>query len=118
VKRGQCFVCHTPHASSREHLVLGGGADLCFKCHGDQARLIQGLPRVHTPVLRGECVRCHAPHGSPNPNMLVKKGTALCLACHDPKKPALRAAHRKAPATGECMRCHDPHSGDPPARRR
>ena len=118
VKRGQCFACHTPHASPREHLVKGGGADLCFQCHGDQARLIRELPRVHEPVLRGQCVKCHLPHGSPNPNMLAKKGNALCTACHDPKKPALQAAHRKAPATGECVRCHDPHSGARPSRKR
>jgi predicted CXXCH cytochrome family protein len=110
VKAGECFRCHTPHASSRPHLLLQGGADLCFGCHEKERKTFDAAT-VHAPVRKGECLACHAPHGSENKALAVKAGPELCLSCHARQRALAGARWVHDPfKSGDCDACHRPHA--------
>src|SRR6266511_3818674 len=85
VREGRCFECHTPHASSREHLLVGSGGALCWRCH-EKAQKAMDRPFVHAVP-------------------------ALCTNCHDAADAAMKAKHAKVPPGTLCTSCHDPHAG-------
>ncbi|MCC6680321.1 MAG: hypothetical protein IT445_05400 [Phycisphaeraceae bacterium] len=66
VAQGQCTTCHTPHRSTRPHLIKPQAEQLCYNCH-DPAQLRNS---THPPVVRGDCTLCHAGHGADNPDLL------------------------------------------------
>ena len=37
VAEGNCIGCHDPHQSDYRYTLKGQAADLCFKCHNDEA---------------------------------------------------------------------------------
>src|SRR6266511_4719658 len=110
VREGRCFECHTPHASSREHLLVGSGGALCWRCH-EKAQKAMDRPFVHTAVRRGECAKCHAIHGGSEKKLLSTAGADLCTNGHDPNEAAAKAKHAKVPPGTLCTSCHDPHAG-------
>ncbi|HEY6098461.1 MAG TPA: cytochrome c3 family protein, partial [Anaeromyxobacter sp.] len=53
--------CHTPHASSRAHLLLRAPPALCASCHDPRG---EKLRAKHARVPAGAaCGECHEPHG-------------------------------------------------------
>ncbi len=60
VKQGTCFACHTPHATSRQHLVKANVAELCGECHdSSDAEVAAKHRRVNADA---DCTSCHPPH--------------------------------------------------------
>jgi predicted CXXCH cytochrome family protein len=113
-EQGECTICHDPHASSANSLLLAEGVELCGDCHDDVAELIEKSEYVHSPVEDG-CPECHNPHSGPNPFMLPAKGKQLCNECHDDiVEEAKAAAVDHAPALDEagCLNCHSPHASN------
>ncbi len=66
VRQGQCVLCHTPHRSSRPHLIRPSGEQICYNCHEP------GEIRTssHPPVQRADCLFCHAGHRSEREHLL------------------------------------------------
>ncbi len=109
VKAGRCFECHTPHASSRDHLLVEGGGSLCWGCHAKTQKVLE-QPFVHSPVKLGECTKCHEIHGGALKKLLVRAGADLCFGCHAPQKALLASSWVHQPfGDGDCASCHDPH---------
>ena len=54
---GDCVVCHHPHQSRQEHLLLGPVRDLCLSCH--RAEDVYANEN-HVDV--ENCLDCHNPH--------------------------------------------------------
>jgi predicted CXXCH cytochrome family protein len=136
---GRCLLCHAPHGSANEHMVVRPGAALCTGCHARkspgmaakhpgmnlaavacsschdphvQAKTAKGLlrPAQHLPFARRQCESCHTSRGSAS---LTAKGADLCLKCHETFRPVLARPVVHAPLRGEkaCVACHDPHAG-------
>jgi predicted CXXCH cytochrome family protein len=113
-EQGECTICHDPHASSANSLLLAEGAELCGDCHDEVAELVEESEYVHSPVEDG-CPECHNPHSGPNPFMLSAKGKQLCNEFHDDiAEEAKSAAVDHAPALDEagCLNCHTPHASN------
>jgi predicted CXXCH cytochrome family protein len=113
-EQGECTICHDPHASSENSLLLAEGVELCGDCHDEAAELIEQSEFVHSPVEDG-CTECHNPHSGPNPFMLSAKGKDLCNECHDDiVDEAKAAAVDHAPMLDEagCLGCHSPHASN------
>jgi predicted CXXCH cytochrome family protein len=113
-EQGECTICHDPHASSADSLLLAEGVELCGDCHDEVAELIEESEFVHSPVEDG-CTECHNPHSGPNPFMLPAKGKDLCNECHDDiVDEAKAAAVDHAPVLDEagCLNCHSPHASN------
>ncbi|NTV50187.1 MAG: cytochrome C [Geobacteraceae bacterium] len=110
VKEGKCTGCHSPHQSGHKFQLLGGGQDLCIKCH--KKTIISGKVK-HGPVNDGECSACHSHHSSGFPNLLAEKGNDVCYSCHTDKKAEFASKkHIHAPMKTGCIKCHNPHSSD------
>ncbi len=64
---GQCLLCHNPHRSKHEALLLKAQPDLCYDCHdkGD-IKTIRG----HATLLGSRCSDCHEPHASTEQSLL------------------------------------------------
>lgn len=110
VKDGKCTGCHSPHQSGHNFQLLGGGQDLCFRCH--QKSIIAGKVK-HGPVAVGECNACHSHHSGGFPKLLAGKGNEACYACHKDKQTEFSTKpHIHAPMKTGCVQCHNPHSSD------
>jgi len=110
VKDGNCTGCHSPHQSGHNYQLLGGGQDLCFKCH--KKSLISGKVK-HGPVAVGECSACHTHHSGKFPKLLAAKGNDACYSCHGDKQAEFASKkHIHAPMKTGCVQCHNPHSSD------
>lgn len=110
VKDGKCTGCHSPHQSGHNFQLLGGGQDLCFRCH--QKTIIAGKVK-HGPVAVGECNACHTHHSGTFPKLLAGKGNEACYACHKDKQTEFSTKpHIHAPMKTGCVQCHNPHSSD------
>ncbi len=61
VRRGRCVACHSPHASSRPHLLVKEGAGLCVRCHDRGAAKWK---KIHADAgAEGmDCFDCHDAH--------------------------------------------------------
>jgi len=113
-EQGECTICHDPHASSENSLLLAEGVELCGDCHDEVADLIGTAESVHSPVEDG-CTECHNPHSGPSEYMLAAEGKELCNECHDDiVDEAKNAAVDHAPALDEtgCLNCHSPHASN------
>ncbi len=58
---GQCLVCHNPHKTSNEHLLIRAGQELCTYCHEAIDR--ETIPE-HQLTADQKCESCHSPHFS------------------------------------------------------
>jgi len=116
-----CQVCHTPHGSEREHLLVMGvtSNELCLTCHEKLRprmwRKRQGVhpdrPVVHSPEqmaavkrmgtrLGSEdrliCLSCHKIHHGQNGRFMIAmplEGSTFCLQCHPGKQSTLGTVH-------------------------
>jgi predicted CXXCH cytochrome family protein len=63
VRQGRCVACHTPHASSRPHLLIDAAPALCDRCHDRRA---QRWKKLHADAgAEGmDCLDCHDAHMS------------------------------------------------------
>lgn len=110
VKEGKCTGCHSPHQSGHKFQLLGGGQDLCLKCHSKT--IISGTVK-HGPVTDGECSACHSHHSASFPKLLAAKGNDVCYSCHTDKKTEFSSKkHIHEPMKTGCIQCHNPHSSD------
>jgi predicted CXXCH cytochrome family protein len=66
VRRGECVSCHTPHRSTRPHLIKPIAEQVCYQCHNSKE--IQTA--AHPPVHRVDCLLCHTGHSSPIKHLL------------------------------------------------
>ena len=116
-----CQVCHTPHGSSRDHLLVMGteSNQLCLTCH-DQMRPGMFREGDHTehpisPIVNAEqkaaitmlgtklgpeerliCLSCHKlHHGKGERFMLAAEltGGEMCISCHSEKRKLLGTSH-------------------------
>jgi predicted CXXCH cytochrome family protein len=63
---GGCRVCHFPHSSPNEFLLVSDSKDFCFHCH---SRDDFAKNPAHEGV-GSQCILCHDPHMSDNKNLL------------------------------------------------
>ncbi len=108
---GACTICHNPHASAQEKLLLAAGNDLCAICHTDFIADMTSGSFVHKPV-KENCANCHNPHSGPRPKMLPGTVRELCAKCHqDVVQRATEAAVGHGPVEDPdgCVKCHLPH---------
>ncbi|MHC4388799.1 MAG: cytochrome c3 family protein [Planctomycetota bacterium] len=69
--RDGCQVCHNPHGSIYDKLLMAGQTTTCIRCHwqetfNETSAGIGGVPHAGFAIGQGqECIDCHgAPHGS------------------------------------------------------
>ncbi len=111
---GACNMCHNPHVSKENGLLVASGAELCAGCHEEMAEMIEAAEHVHDPA-DDDCTDCHDPHSGPQPYMLFAAKRALCDECHDEiVATAEKSAFRHSPTTteDECLGCHSPHASN------
>lgn len=126
-----CYVCHMPHGSREEHLLVMGteSSQLCLTCH---ARLRPGLwrpdsPREHpqNPPLQTEaqkqaikdmgttpgpgdtliCLSCHKIHHGVSDRYLLAdtlKDSNLCIRCHPERAEMAGTSHDLRASAPEC----------------
>ncbi|NIA06642.1 MAG: hypothetical protein GWP14_03235 [Actinobacteria bacterium] len=66
VRQEQCVLCHTPHKSSRDHLIRPTAEKICYNCHEPDEIRTGNHPRVN----RVDCLLCHAGHSSAREHLL------------------------------------------------
>jgi predicted CXXCH cytochrome family protein len=101
VKEGDCFICHTFHASP----LAGDSASICLKCHAETP----GLDESHggIDIRSADCTGCHQPHQSTVAKLLyTTEHTPFaerdCAACHDERSDLLGGKVQKL-----CVSCHE-----------
>ncbi len=77
-----CTVCHSPHASSRQHLLMAHSSRLCVSCHEQRHEEREKGQYIHGIIDTIGCEACHEPHFSKNKALLHEMPNALCLECH------------------------------------
>lgn len=132
-----CSTCHDPHASSHRGLLManqhapfesgecsechaGGGksfaiggsvADICLKCHEDQAGARKAEFHAHIDGDRS-CTNCHNPHASNVGALMASSQQTLCTRCHFTDVPAKDKPKYMTHPGQECSSCHAPHGAD------
>jgi predicted CXXCH cytochrome family protein len=74
VKEGQCFECHDPHRSERDHLLTLSVLDGCLQCHDPPEDLSQP---AHGAAGVENCTACHDPHFGPAPMLKASSSIAV-----------------------------------------
>lgn len=57
VSNGYCIVCHAPHASPEQYMLLKKPDELCVECHAAGLIVNQAMHKD-----RADCTACHNPH--------------------------------------------------------
>ena len=70
VSNGYCIVCHAPHASPEQYMLLKKPDELCVECHTAGLIVNQVMHKG-----RADCTACHNPH--------VGKDSRLLKAEHE-----------------------------------
>ncbi|MCB2219979.1 MAG: OmpA family protein [Bacteroidetes bacterium] len=109
IEAGECAICHSPHSSSFDHLLVARTDHLCFECHESE---IMEKKIIHQPVQQGNCQACHNPHHSSEPSLLIKGRPALCFTCHEKTAQQITEEFIHPPFEDDCMNCHSPHSSE------
>ena len=94
VKKGNCVVCHDPHASNNVLLMRKEdvSADLCGGCHEWQKHSSHPLGSKvvdqRNPNITVECVSCHKGCGTENNPVMMHYPTTyeMCVQCHTDRK--------------------------------
>ena len=132
-----CGLCHDPHSSDQERLLVSGMNTLCAECHdleeddfkkkhgyqpvarlgcggchdahgSNQDKLLKGNHQ-HVPFQEGQCVACHK-RARGKLIRLRGNGADLCYACHSDKQKEFKKPSIHTPVErGDCTGCHDPH---------
>jgi predicted CXXCH cytochrome family protein len=90
-------------------MIVNKQGPLCFSCHPDLEKGIQGAKTKHQPLRVGECTKCHSPHKAKLDHLLLAKSPDLCLTCHKDLKAKMEKEKTHQPAARDCERCHKPH---------
>jgi len=104
-----CTVCHNPHSSKNEKLLVDGLPDLCFNCHDKNE--FMSKKSIHPPVPAGMCTSCHNPHSSDTAKLLIAEPPDLCFTCHDKTMFTSDTIHLPV-SLGLCLTCHAQHQSD------
>lgn len=76
---GLCTVCHSPHQSLRQYMLLkADNVELCSGCHSPVA-----LATTHTADLQQDCVECHNPHVGKGDRLLRSDAEEIALLYGD-----------------------------------
>jgi predicted CXXCH cytochrome family protein len=67
VATGECLICHEPHKTKNEFLLLKPAPELCYQCHDVQA--IESIEN-HAEDSYARCIDCHAGHAAATRNLL------------------------------------------------
>ena len=85
-----CMMCHKPHSSAQEKLLVKGQNELCGACHKHQFSHPIDYKKDGTPVMDVTtkkpmtCASCHDNHGSDFAALTVAdKKRDLCVKCHN-----------------------------------
>ena len=112
-----CLECHNPHTSDDKGLKRARDDKICFSCHKDTKRRVEGKdPRYkyqHPMVKSGKCTGCHQPHGSDNRLFLASDENSTCENCHETQgkfthplgKDCLDPRSKRGMT---CISCHNP----------
>jgi hypothetical protein len=92
-----CFGCHKPHENPLPP------ADVCSKCHGERAKVVQ----TAGPPKHRVCTSCHQSHG-----FRITEVPATCNGCHGHLFDAVARGVAAIPHAAECKSCHTFH-GEP-----
>lgn len=127
VAGGSCIICHNPHGSKFDYLLVSPEQVLCFSCHINLEEETEYKRIIHKPFLKGQCGACHDPHSTSNKWVLRKSSEEVCLECHDSDKSMKWHSHPynfkpnkrlrvdvQLSENGkiECLSCHNPHATD------
>jgi len=89
VKAGNCIVCHAPHSSDNELLMVkSSSVDLCSECHQWQTHSTHPIGEKiidkRNKNLTLDCYSCHRSCGTGNyPRMMHYENTyEMCVQCH------------------------------------
>jgi predicted CXXCH cytochrome family protein len=113
--KGDCLVCHTPHAANDRNLSAGPERAACLACHDTIERTAKTSRTIHPlKAEKGKCSICHEPHQTEVPRLLRADGLDLCRKCHashasfgHPVGPNVIDKRTSKPVT--CLSCHGPH---------
>lgn len=67
VATGECLICHEPHKTKNESLLLKPAPELCYQCHDVQT--IRSIEN-HAEDSYARCTDCHAGHAAATKNLL------------------------------------------------
>jgi predicted CXXCH cytochrome family protein len=88
VEKGDCTVCHSPHASDHIFLTTADSIiDLCRNCHDWQNHSMHPIGEKvvdqRNENLTVDCLSCHQSHGAEHKHMMhFATTTDLCIQCH------------------------------------
>ncbi|MFQ6078511.1 MAG: cytochrome c3 family protein [Thermodesulfobacteriota bacterium] len=85
-----CLLCHDPHGSRHESLVVMSTNRICAYCHEEMAETphpvsghpLGGSPDPSRPGRELTCASCHNPHASEYEYLLTAPEISLCAECH------------------------------------
>jgi predicted CXXCH cytochrome family protein len=78
VASGSCMVCHDPHGSGNQYLLVAKSQDFCQHCHENRDIL---RTAAHQNMDNG-CTSCHNAHASDNDFLLIASAAAGYKAKH------------------------------------
>jgi len=78
VASGSCMVCHDPHGSGNQYLLVAKSQDFCLHCHENKDIL---RTTSHQNMENG-CTTCHNAHASDNDFLLIASAAAGYKAKH------------------------------------
>ena len=108
LRKRNCTICHSTHASDQPHLLVKPTKELCLSCHKKAFK----VKYPHMPVMEGDCDKCHAPHASPYTALLKKQEREICFDCHQKEKIFLgKKLHNPVK---KCLSCHKAHGSNYP----
>ena len=89
IKTGNCVVCHSPHSSDNELLMVKSSTiDLCAECHKWETHSTHPIGKKiidqRNKNITLDCLSCHKACGTDNyPSMLHFENTyEMCVQCH------------------------------------
>jgi predicted CXXCH cytochrome family protein len=78
VASGSCMVCHDPHGSGNQYMLVAKSQDFCLHCHENRDIL---RTAAHQNMDNG-CTSCHNAHASDNDFLLIASAAAGYKAKH------------------------------------
>jgi predicted CXXCH cytochrome family protein len=113
-----CTRCHNPHASTAPAMLVTNEAALCFSCHADTARLMNGAEKTIRgkcePIVKRQCSACHEPHASSSAVYLKAGPDHVCQKCHKREHRithplGAKAIDHRNRQPMQCISCHKMH---------
>ena len=110
----ECDSCHKPPKDGCVQLEAATVNELCFTCHDDLKKRLDGAKSRHTLLGMGDnsCVECHDPHATNHDHGLKRSQRSLCGSCHADLTQGKKYVHE--PVQASCTYCHDAHGSNHP----